>query len=184
MSSAVILALVVTSVLGDSLRSNSYSNSLVLQHVTPDYLQGGWRKTLDICWLDRSCTRVMTISHGGDWSLSKPYDSFPAFQQANQKGADTIKGDFRVCKENTGMIMHSSPIEFYESLNCIGKKVEEMTVEQCESCRMALTTNKFISLPTLLSYTSDSINVMLCVKLASDIPRAISSLIEYNATRR
>ena len=37
------------------------------------------------------------------------------------------------------------------------------------------------------SYTNraeDKVNVMLCVKVATDIPRAISTLVENNATHR
>jgi hypothetical protein len=63
-----------------------------------EYSEGEWRKTLDVCWTDRSCDRVMNVVHGGDWNLEYPYDSFPAFQNANDKGADAVKGDFRVSK--------------------------------------------------------------------------------------
>lgn len=56
---------------------------------------GPWRKAIygsDTCWQDRSCSRVMTVSHGGDWDIVYPYDSFPAFQRAGQLGADAVKG--------------------------------------------------------------------------------------------
>lgn len=60
-----------------------------------DYSEGAWRKSLDgpgSCWTDRSCQRVMTCAHGGEWNVTFPYDSFPAFQQAYLDGADAIKG--------------------------------------------------------------------------------------------
>lgn len=99
-----------------------------------DYADGAWRKSLDgegACWNDRSCQRVMTCAHGGEWDFKYPYDSMPAFQRAFDDGADAIKGgmffagnlffffcptcnkrlcftiDFRVAKDNVGMVMHS-----------------------------------------------------------------------------
>lgn len=63
-----------------------------------EYSTGEWRKTLEVCWTDSSCSRVMNVVHGGDWDLNYPYDSLPAFQQANYKGADAVKGDLRVTK--------------------------------------------------------------------------------------
>jgi hypothetical protein len=63
--------------------------------VSADYADGAWRKSLDgknACWTDRNCQRVMTCAHGGEWNVTFPYDSFPAFQQAYIDGADAIKG--------------------------------------------------------------------------------------------
>jgi glycerophosphoryl diester phosphodiesterase len=59
------------------------------------YADGAWRKSLDgdgSCWTDRSCDRVMTCAHGGEWNVTFPYDSMPAFQQAFLDGADAVKG--------------------------------------------------------------------------------------------
>ena len=56
---------------------------------------GPWRKSLDgegACWTDRSCSRVMTVAHGGEWNITFPYDSMPAFVQAYEDGADAVKG--------------------------------------------------------------------------------------------
>lgn len=92
--------------------------------------------------------------------------------------------DFRVAKDNIAVVMHSSPVEFYESLNCRGKLVEEMTSEECTTCQMEITSYTFITVPQLLSWADGKINVMFCVKESRDIPRAISSLIEYDATHR
>lgn len=152
-----------------------------------DYADGAWRKSLDgegACWTDRSCQRVMTTAHGGEWNLRYPYDSMPAFERAFSDGADAIKGDFRVAKDNVGMVMHSSPIEFYESLNCRGKYVEMMTSDECAKCQMEVTKYTFVKVPDLLAWADGKINVMFCVKESTDIPRAISSLVEYNAQHR
>ena len=126
----------------------------------------------------------MTTSHGGDWNVKYPYDSLGAFQNAYDNGADSVKGDFRVSKDNIGMVMHSSPIEVYESLNCWNKLVEEMTAEECGQCEMINKDYRFISVPDMLAWADGKVNVMYCVKDDKDIPRAISSLIEYNATHR
>jgi glycerophosphoryl diester phosphodiesterase len=110
-----------------------------------EYFNGEWRTSLLNCWTDPSCQRVMTVSHGGDWDKYYPYDSLPAFEQAWNKTADCVKGDFRVSKDGVGVVMHSSPVLVYESFNCFGKLVEEMTVEECKQCKMAYTDYNFIS---------------------------------------
>jgi hypothetical protein len=92
--------------------------------------------------------------------------------------------DFRVAKDNVGVVMHSSPVEFYESLNCRGKYVEEMTSEECSKCQMEVTSYTFMTVPFFLDWSKDKMNVMFCVKEAKDIPRAITSLIDNNATNR
>jgi glycerophosphoryl diester phosphodiesterase len=126
----------------------------------------------------------MSTAHGGEWNVTFPYDSMPAFMQAYDDGADAVKGDFRVSKDNIGMVMHSSPIEIYESVNCHGKKVEEMTAEECTKCQMEITDYTFTTVPDMLKWADNKVNVMFCVKESADIPRAISSLIENNATHR
>ena len=108
-----------------------------------DYSNGPWRSTLTDCWTDPFCERVMTVSHGGDWNAYYPYDSMPAFERAWNNTADCVKGDFRVSSDNIGVVMHSSPVLFYESFNCYGKKVEEMTAEECTQCQMAYTDYNF-----------------------------------------
>jgi glycerophosphoryl diester phosphodiesterase len=127
----------------------------------------------------------MVVSHGGDWDpVFFPYGSMPAFKKAFADGSEAVKGDFRVSADNVGVIMHSSPIKPYESLECAGKLVQNMTVAKCTSCRMALTHYTFSSLPELLSWSEGKVVVMLCVKRAEDIARAISSVVELNATNR
>ena len=81
--------------------------------------------------------------------------------------------------------MHSSPIEVYESVNCYGKYVEEMTADECTTqCRMEATDFTFTSASQLLAWADNKINVMFCVKETRDIARAIEVLIENNATHR
>lgn len=92
--------------------------------------------------------------------------------------------DFRVSSDNIGVVMHSSPVEIYESLNCFNKRVEEMTAEECQQCKMALTNYTFITVPDFLSWANGNVNVMLCVKRDEDIPRAITTLAENNASSR
>lgn len=76
----------------------SAAQFLVLAAITAvyaDYATGPWRTSLDgpdSCWTDRTCNRVLTTAHGGEWNISFPYDSMPAFEQAFIDGADAIKG--------------------------------------------------------------------------------------------
>jgi len=158
-----------------------------------DY-SGPWRTSLDgpdACWTQSTteCSRALVIVHGGDWSLEAgiPYDSSEAFLRGYENGADMVKGDFRVCKDNIGMIMHSSPIEYFESLPCRGMKVEEMSVAECEACPMvssSLSSFNFTSAPEMLQWSSDKVNFMFCMKVDTDIPRGISSMLEYSAQHR
>jgi hypothetical protein len=62
------------------------------------------------CWTDAACNRSLIVSHGGDWNLVAPYDSLAAFERAFDKGADCVKGDFRVAQDDVGVVAHSSPI--------------------------------------------------------------------------
>ena len=163
--------------------------SVALAQNMPDYT-GPWRSSLDgpsSCWTQprSECNRPLYVMHGGDWDVVKyPYDSFPAFDKAFVNGADAIKGDFRVNADNAGMVMHSSPILAYESPQCYNKKVEDMSTAQCEACPMELSDYTFISAETLLSWAQGKINCMFCVKDTKDIPRAVDSLLQYNATHR
>lgn len=150
------------------------------------YFNGPWRKSLDSCWTQSTsdCNRVLTTAHGGEWNVTFPYDSFPAMETAYYDEADAVKGDFRVAKDNIGVVMHSSPVEFYESINCRGKYVEDMTSDECSRCQMEVTQYTFMTVPYFLSWAGDKVNVMFCVKQSKDIPRAITTLLENNASHR
>lgn len=143
-----------------------------------------WRTSMSSCWTNVSCDRALIISHGGQWDLQHPYDSMPAFQQAYISGTDSVKGDLRVSKDGVSMVMHSSPIEIYESIPCAGKRVEDELAADLEKCKMALSNYTFISVPTLLAWAANKVIVMLCVKESTDIARAITTIIEANATDR
>lgn len=41
----------------------------------------------------------------------------------------------------------SSPVEIYESIPCVGMKIEDTPVHQITQCKMALTNYTFISVP-------------------------------------
>ena len=70
-----------------------------------------WRVTMEgQCWTDAACPRALIVSHGGAWSLEKPYDSLPAMAQAFIDGSDAVKGDFRVSADGVGVVCHSSPM--------------------------------------------------------------------------
>ena len=97
-----------------------------------------------------------------------------------------MKGDFRVTKDNVGVVCHSSPIQAYESPLCVGRRIENMTAAQVQRCPMTVTNRTFITVPTLLQWASGNQNVMLCVKdtSAAGIARAISTLVDEKATHR
>lgn len=59
-----------------------------------------------------------------------------------------------------------------------------MTSDECAKCQMEVTQYKFVKVPDLLAWADNKINVMFCVKESADIPRAITSLLEYNASHR
>jgi hypothetical protein len=124
------------------------------------------------------------VVHGGDWNLTYPYDSLPAFQKADSKDADAVKGDFRVSSDNIGMVMHSSPVEIWESLDCFNQSVEEHSAEENSECHMEVTNITFSTVPEVLAWADGVINFMFCVKETEDIPRAITTLVENNATNR
>lgn len=59
-----------------------------------------------------------------------------------------------------------------------------MTAEECGQCQMEITNYTFISAPDLLKWADNTINVMFCVKEDADFPRAISTLLENDASDR
>jgi hypothetical protein len=62
--------------------------------------------------------------------------------------------------------------------------VEEMTSDECAQCQMEITDYKFMKAPDFLAWAQDKVNVMFCVKESKDIPRAITTLVENNASHR
>ena len=107
-----------------------------------------------------------------------------AFERAFEKGADCVKGDFRVAQDNVGVVAHSSPILYYESPQCMGKLIENMTSTEVTQCHLTVTSQTYITVPHLLEWAEGKSIVMLCVKESRDIARAITTIIDSNATDR
>jgi hypothetical protein len=144
-----------------------------------EYLPG----SLASCWTDAACPRVMAIAHGGAWDLtSAPYDSNAAIINAFDLGCDGVKIDVRVTADDVPVIAHSSPIEYYESLDCAGRRIEEMTAAEVTAChRLPSFTERFQRLDDVLDYARGKMVVQLCVKLSTDIQRTISAIHELAA---
>jgi hypothetical protein len=137
-----------------------------------------YRNSLAMCWTDASCRRVLAIAHGGSWDLDKlPYDSSGALRAAYLGGLDGVKIDVRVTADNVPVISHSSPIEVFESTECAGMKIEEMTADQVTACtRFPSDTEHFQRLDDVLDYLRGRLVVQLCVKRAQDYARTVSEI--------
>jgi hypothetical protein len=120
----------------------------------------------------------MAVAHGGAWDLaSAPYDSNAAIRNAFDLGCDGVKIDVRVTADDVPVIAHSSPIEYYESLDCGGRRIEEMTAAEVTGChRLPSFTERFQRLDDVLGYLRDKMVAQLCVKRSTDIQRTISEI--------
>ena len=119
-----------------------------------------WRRSMEnTAWTDTASRRALLVSHGGDPNyVTRPYDSLSAFTKAYAEGTDAVKADFRVLSDGiTGMVMHSSPIEAYESIDCAGKRVENLTLAQATACTMLPTLEHFLSVESLLAWSSQKV---------------------------
>ncbi|HEX9100778.1 MAG TPA: hypothetical protein VF997_01175 [Polyangia bacterium] len=143
----------------------------------PDYYN-----SLAHCWTDATCARAMLVTHGGDWDVAAPYDSHTALVRAVQRGSDGIKGDLRVTADNVAVITHSSPIQGFESFDCAGQLVEQMTAAEVTACHMlGSKTETFQRVDSLLRWARGRTVVMLDVKVPTDLPRAIEVGLENQA---
>ncbi len=142
-----------------------------------------WRSSLSICWTDADCPRVMAIGHGGLWNISSaPYDSDAAITAAYDGGMDGVKIDVRVTSDNVPVIAHSSPIEIWESLDCSGDRIEEMTADEVTAChRFPSTSETFQRLDDVLEYLRGKMVVQLCVKEETDYERTIEQILAQGA---
>jgi glycerophosphoryl diester phosphodiesterase len=142
-----------------------------------------YRNSLSVCWTDARCPRVFAVAHGGQWDLNDaPYDSNGAIKAAFAGGVDGVKLDVRVTKDNVPVIAHSSPILGYESLDCSGDKIEDMTAAQVTQCHRFPTTNEnFQRLDDVLNYLRGKMVVQLTVKLSTDYARTIQQVLDQNA---
>lgn len=139
---------------------------------------GDYHTSLSVCWNDASCPRVMAIAHGGAWDLANaPYDSNAAIAAAYADGDEGVKIDVRVTADDVPVIAHSSPIEIYESLDCAGQRIEEMTAAQVTAChRFPSSTETFQRLDDVVGYIRDKMLVQLCVKESTDYARTIDEV--------
>lgn len=139
--------------------------------------------SLASCWTDATCPRVMAVAHGGAWdAVNLPYDSSGAIANAYAIGCDGVKVDVRVTKDNVPIIAHSSPIEYYESLDCGGKKIEEMTAAQVTKChRLPSLTETFQRLDEVLNLVRGKMVAQLCVKESTDYGRTIAEIQAQSA---
>ena len=141
-----------------------------------------WKTSLRVCWNDPNCTRALAIGHGGDWAPSGPaYDSNAALAAAVASGADGVKIDVRYTKDNVGVISHSSPIQLYESVDCNGKKIEEMTVAQVTSCHRVPGNETFQKLDDVLDTLRGKLAIQICVKVNTEFGKTIQNVLAKSA---
>lgn len=142
--------------------------------------------SLGVCWTDPDCHRALVVSHGGDWSvLGAPFLSRQAFEQAVALGADGIEADVRVTSDGVPVIMHSSPIEFYESLDCAGRVIEEMTAAEITQCHLGVSTTETVQrLDDVLDWAQGRVIIELDVKQAADLGAAVATILDRSAADR
>lgn len=145
-----------------------------------------WRESLSCCWLDVACRRALVVSHGGDWNVTDaPFLSRAAFEKAYQAGADGIELDVRVTADGVAVVAHSSPIEFYESLDCSGRKIEEMTAAEVTACHLAPSlTQTFQRLDEVLDWAAGKLILELDVKRTEDLGPAMFTVLASHAEER
>ena len=142
-----------------------------------------WRNSLEHCWNTSSCRRALLLSHGGDWGGAVPYGSHAAHVRAFENGADAVKVDVRVTQDGVPMVVHSSPLALYESLDCNGRRVEEMTAADLAGCHMVPSaTETFPRLDDTIQWARGRINLMFTVKEARDFPAAMALAQALDAT--
>ncbi len=147
---------------------------------------GSHKTSLSVCWTELGCHRALVVSHGGDWSaVGAPFLSRAAFEQAVALGADGIEADVRVTMDGVPVIMHSSPIEFYESLDCGGRVIEEMTAAEITQCHLGVSTTQTVQrLSDLLEWSEGRVIIELDVKEATDLAATAATVLEQSASDR
>ena len=142
-----------------------------------------YRNSLSVCWTEAACKRALAVAHGGDWSISgNPYDSNAALAAAFANGADAVKIDGRVTKDNVVVVAHSSPLEAFESLDCYGRKIEEMTAAEVTKChRVPSQTETYQRLDDVLSYLRGKLVAQICVKAQGDTAAIAAAVLAAGA---
>ncbi|MBI5533211.1 MAG: hypothetical protein HY898_10870 [Deltaproteobacteria bacterium] len=152
----------------------------------PDGATGDWKTSLSVCWKEPGCHRAMVIAHGGEWdATTTPFLSRKAFEKAWQSGADGIEADILVTKDGVPVVAHSSPIEYYESLDCGGKKVEEMTADEVCKCHLGASFTETIQrMDDVIDWAQGKLIMEWDVKETTDLPAAIQVILAKNAADR
>ncbi|MGH7330487.1 MAG: hypothetical protein ACREJX_19230, partial [Polyangiaceae bacterium] len=73
------------------------------------------------------------------------------------------------------------PIQSYESLDCQGDKIEEMTVAQVTACHRLPSSETFQRLDDTLDRLRGKLVAQLCVKVNTDFGRTIQEVLAKNA---
>lgn len=148
----------------------------------PGYVRT-YRNSLSVCWTDAMCKRSLVVAHGGDWTYTgAPYDSNAALEAAYTKGADAVKIDARMTKDGVAVVSHSSPIEAFESLDCLGKRIEQMTAAEVTAChRVPSQTETFQRLSDVLTAMRGRLVVQICVKVEAETPAVAAAVLAAGA---
>ena len=94
-----------------------------------------WKTSLRVCWTDVGCQRALAMAHGGLWDTSSaPYDSNAALAATHAADFDAVKIDVRITSDDVPVVAHSSPLNWYESLDCTGLVIENSTAAQVTAC--------------------------------------------------
>lgn len=142
-----------------------------------------YRNSLSVCWTDATCKRALSVAHGGEWTFSgNAYDSNAALAAAYANGADGVKIDARITKDNVAVVSHSSPLQLYESVDCYNKKIEEMTAAEVTKChRVTTPAETYQRLDEVLNALRGKLVVQVCVKLQVDTAKIAAAVLAAGA---
>ena len=142
-----------------------------------------YRNSLGVCWTDATCKRALSVAHGGEWTFNgNAYDSNAALAAAYANGADGVKIDARMTKDNVAVVSHSSPLAVYESVDCYNKKIEEMTAVEVTKChRVTTPAETYQRLDDVLNALRGKLVVQVCVKLQTDTAAIAAAVLAAGA---
>jgi hypothetical protein len=104
-------------------------------------------------------------------------DALPDDAGAPPDQADAPPDDAAEPAADVPVIAHSSPIEYDESLDCGGRRIEELTADEVTRChRLPSLTERFQRLDDVLDYLRGKTVVQLCVKASTEIQRTIDEI--------
>ncbi|MCC7381937.1 MAG: glycerophosphodiester phosphodiesterase family protein [Deltaproteobacteria bacterium] len=143
------------------------------------------KTSMSVCWTNPACRRALIVSHGGDWNASNPYLSRAAFNRAAECGAHGVETPVRLTRDGVPVLAHSSPIEIWESLQCAGKRIEQMTASEVTSCRLFPSFNqKFQRLDSALDWANGRVILELDPKVSGEVPAILAWVIRRGAIDR